>query len=84
MSEPSYDQPTGYSRPTGYDEPTGYDQPTGWTGWITFAAAGGVEGDPAGIGATPQRCAHAASEWMRVALSPAATSKMAAVSAPTP
>ena len=40
--------------------------------------------DPAGIGATPQRCAQAASERIRLALSPAATNKIAAVSTPTP
>jgi len=40
--------------------------------------------DPAGMGATPQRCAQAASERRRAALSPAATKRIAAVSAPTP
>ena len=40
--------------------------------------------DEAWIGATPQRCAKAASERIRWALSPAATSSRAAVWVPTP
>lgn len=40
--------------------------------------------DDAGIGATPQRCAQAASDRMRCGLSPAAIRILAATSKPTP
>src|SRR3954471_6509270 len=40
--------------------------------------------DDAGMGATPHRWAHAASERNRPGLSPAATSRVATVSTPTP
>ena len=45
--------------------------------WVTLP-------EVAGNGATPHRCAQAASDLTRSALSPAATNKMAAVSMPTP
>ena len=40
--------------------------------------------EEAGMGATPHRCAQAASDLIRCGLSPAATTTMAAVSGPTP
>jgi hypothetical protein len=44
----------------------------------------GVLPEDAGMGATPQRCAQAASERWRSGLSPAATRSVAAVPEPTP
>ena len=40
--------------------------------------------DDAGIGVTPQRCAHDRSDLIRSGLSPAVTRRVAAPSGPTP